>query len=117
MPPSPGPPGSSDIFVIAAGLGIGAFYVRSMTIFLVERGTLSRFVFLEHGAHYAIGALAALLLISIAHEVPELVSGLIGVGFIAVALLSSVLRNRRLAARQEASAAGPAAGSQANTPG
>jgi len=108
---------TSDIFVIAAGLGIGAFYVRSMTIFLVERGTLSRFVFLEHGAHYAIGALAALLLISIAHEVPELVSGLIGVGFIAVALLSSVLRNRRLAARQEASAAGPAAGSQANTPG
>ena len=38
-----------------------------------------------------------LLLITIEYHIPELVTGLIGVGFIAAALASSVRRNRRLA--------------------
>lgn len=87
---------TSNIFIVAAGLGIGAMYIRSLTIYLVRRGTLAEYVYLEHGAHYAIGALATLLLISIAHEIPEIVTGLIGVGFIGLALISSVLRNKRM---------------------
>lgn len=86
---------SNQIFVIAAGLGIGAMYVRSMTIFLVRKGTLSEYVFLEHGAHYAIGALAVLLFVSISIKIPEVVTGLAGVGFIALAFISSLLFNRR----------------------
>ncbi len=86
---------TSNIFVIAAGLGIGAMYIRSFTVFLVRRGTLAEYVYLEHGAHYAIGALAVLLLFTISHEVPEVVTGLIGVGFILLAFVSSVIRNRR----------------------
>jgi len=86
---------SNQIFVIAAGLGIGAMYVRSMTVFLVRKGTLAEYVFLEHGAHYAIGALAVLLFFSIKYEIPEVVTGLIGVGFIALAFISSVMLNRR----------------------
>jgi hypothetical protein len=89
---------TSDIFVIAAGLGVGAMYIRSLTIYLVRSGTLEEYVFLEHGAHYAIGALAILLFISISHEVPEVVTGLVGIAFIAAALVTSILRNRRLAA-------------------
>ncbi len=89
---------TSNIFIVAAGLGIGAFYIRSLTVFLVRRGTLTQYVYLEHGAHYAIGALAVLLLATIAHEVPEVVTGLIGVGFIAAALVSSLVRRRREAA-------------------
>ncbi|HVX53164.1 DUF475 domain-containing protein [Nocardioides sp.] len=85
---------TSDPVVIALGLGIGALYVRSLTVLLVRRGTLGRLVFLEHGAHWAIGALAVLLLVSIEHEVPEVVTGLIGVGFIGAALVSSLRRNR-----------------------
>jgi hypothetical protein len=89
---------TTDPITIALGLGIGALYVRSMTVMLVRQGTLSELVFLEHGAHWAIGALAFLLLISVEHEIPEVVTGLIGVGFILAALVSSVRRNRRHAA-------------------
>lgn len=85
---------TSDPVVIALGLGIGALYVRSLTVMLVRKGTLGELVFLEHGAHWAIGALAVLLLVSIEHEVPEVVTGLIGVGFISAALVSSLRRNR-----------------------
>lgn len=92
---------TNDPIIIALGLGVGALYIRSLTIFLVRKGTLSDYVYLEHGAHWAIGALAVLLLVTIKIEVPEVVTGLIGVAFIALALLSSVRRNRRLAAQGE----------------
>ncbi|MGF1429492.1 DUF475 domain-containing protein [Kitasatospora sp. LaBMicrA B282] len=88
---------SNDVFQITLGLGIGAMYIRSLTVFLVRKGTLDDYVYLEHGAHYAIGALAAILLISIEYKIPEIVTGLIGVAFIGAALGSSMLRNRQLA--------------------
>ncbi|GAA0804598.1 DUF475 domain-containing protein [Spirilliplanes yamanashiensis] len=86
---------TQDIFIIAVGLGVGAMYIRSITIYLVRKGTLAEYVYLEHGAHWAIGALATILLISIRHEVPEIITGLIGVAFITAALISSLVRNRR----------------------
>lgn len=85
---------TSDPIIIAIGLGVGAFYVRSITIYLVKAGTLSEYVFLEHGAHWAIAALAFLLLISPGYHAPEVVIGLIGVGFIIVAVYSSIRYNR-----------------------
>ena len=88
---------SDKIFEIAAGLGIGALWVRSATVYIVRKGVLSEYVYLEHGAHYAIGALALLLLVSISREIPELVTGLIGVVIIGLALVSSVRARRRLA--------------------
>lgn len=81
---------SQNIFIIATGLGIGAMYIRSTTVYLVRRGTLGEYIYLEHGAHYAIGALAVILAVSIETEVHEIVTGLIGVAFIGLALLSSV---------------------------
>jgi uncharacterized protein len=83
------------IFVIALGLGIGACYIRALTVYLVRKGTLAEYVFLEHGAHWAIGSLAILLFVTIRVKVPDLVTGLIGVGFIGAALVSSIMRNRR----------------------
>jgi hypothetical protein len=85
---------TSDIVIIALGLGIGAMYIRSTTILLVRRGTLSEYVFLEHGAHYAIGALAVLLLVSLNVDIPEWITGLIGVVFIGASVFSSAMRNR-----------------------
>jgi uncharacterized protein len=87
---------TQDIFIIATGLGVGALYIRSLTVFLIRKGTLNDYVYLEHGAHWAIGALAIILFVSIRTEVPEIVTGLIGVGFIAAAFVSSLVRNRRL---------------------
>lgn len=84
------------VIVIAAGLAIGAVFVRSLTLFLVHQGTLAEYRYLEHGAHYGILALAVIMLLSTSGlHVPELVTGLIGVGFIGLSLLSSVRANRR----------------------
>ena len=71
-------------------------FVRSLTIMLVEKKTLARFIYLEHGAHWAIGALAAIMFISTVKEVPEVVTGLIGFGFIAAAFISSIIHNKKL---------------------
>ena len=86
---------SSSLFVITAGLGIGAMYIRSLTLFLVHKGTLNEYVYLEHGAHWAIGALAVAMLVGITTEVPELVSGGTGALIILASLLSSIMHNRR----------------------
>ena len=86
---------TDQIFVIALGLGIGACYIRALTVYLVRKGTLAEYGHLEHGAHWAIGSLAVLLFVTIRHDVPELVTGLVGVGFIGLALATSIVRNRR----------------------
>lgn len=87
---------SDDIVIISIGLAIGAMFVRSLTILLVEKKTLAKFLYLEHGAHWAIGALAVIMLISTKIEVPETVTGLIGLFFIVLSLLSSVLHNKKI---------------------
>ncbi|OLT36967.1 hypothetical protein BJF79_06210 [Actinomadura sp. CNU-125] len=83
---------STDPIIIALGLGIGAMYIRSLTVFLVRKGTLHTYVYLEHGAHWAIGALAVCMLIGIGGHVPEWITG--GAGLIIAAFVSSVMRNR-----------------------
>ncbi len=90
---------TNDVVIIMLGLAIGAMFVRSMTIYLVDKGTLEAYIFLEHGAHYAIGALAAIMLVSgTGIHVPELVTGLIGVAFIVWAVLSSIAYSKKQAA-------------------
>ena len=93
---------TSDPIIIAIGLGIGAMYIRSLTVYLVKQGTLAEYRYLEHGALYAIGALSVLLLLTMKYEVPEVVTGMIGIGFIAAALVSSLVRNRREGLRDAA---------------
>ncbi|MEU5105790.1 MULTISPECIES: DUF475 domain-containing protein [unclassified Streptomyces] len=95
---------TNDIFEMALGLGIGAMYIRSLTVYLVRRGTLDDYVYLEHGAHYAIGALAAILLVTIKYEINEVITGLIGVVLIGASYWSSVVRNRREAEAEGADA-------------
>ncbi|MFJ2604811.1 DUF475 domain-containing protein [Streptomyces sp. NPDC091279] len=101
---------TNDIVLMALGLGIGAMYVRSLTVYLVRQGTLDDYVYLEHGAHYAIGALAAILMITIQYQINEVITGLVGVILIGWSFWSSVLRNRKLAAAE-----GKASGSDEKT--
>ncbi|RSS82092.1 DUF475 domain-containing protein [Streptomyces sp. WAC06614] len=96
---------TNDIVLMALGLGIGAMYVRSLTVYLVRQGTLDDYVYLEHGAHYAIGALAVILLVTIQYEINEVVTGLVGVILIAWSFWSSVRRNKRLALEEAGSEA------------
>jgi len=90
---------SNNMVIIALGLSIGALFVRSLTIMLVEQGTLSEYRYLEHGAFWAIIALAGIMLISALVEVPETITGLIGAVLIGAALWASV-RSRRAEAAQ-----------------
>jgi hypothetical protein len=86
---------SKNIIIIAIGLGLGALYIRTLTVYLVRQGTLDTYRYLEHGAHWAIGVLAVLLFIGIEHHVPEVVTGLLGAGLIIAAFLSSLYANRK----------------------
>ena len=81
---------SKDVVIIMLGLGIGALFVRSLTVFLVHKGTLQEYVFLEHGAHYAIGCLAMIMFATTRYHIPEVVTGLVGVGFIVLSVFSSL---------------------------
>lgn len=79
---------TSDVILIAVGLGVGAFWVRSMTIFMVRHRTLDEFVFLEHGAHYAVAFLATTMLLGLLFSIPDYITGIgtiliIGISFIA----------------------------------
>lgn len=85
---------TQNLFLIAIGLSIGAFYVRSMTIMLVERNTLSQFRYLEHGAFYSVLALSVIMYAQALWHIPELITGLIGAALISLSLLSSILYNK-----------------------
>ncbi|MDD2711836.1 MAG: DUF475 domain-containing protein [Simplicispira sp.] len=85
---------TKDVVIIMLGLAIGAMFVRSMTVYLVNRGTLNEYIYLEHGAHYAIGALAVIMLLGTTVHVSEVITGLIGVAFIGASVWSS-LRHRK----------------------
>lgn len=90
---------TSDPVLIALGLGcIGALFVRSTTIYLVRKGTLDDLVYLDHGAHWAIGSLATLLFVSMVVSIPELVTGTVSVSILLASLYASIKRNKRLAA-------------------
>ncbi len=85
---------TQDVVLIAAGLGVGAIWVRSLTIFMVRRGTLQRYKYLEHGAHYTILVLAGVLLAGLFTHVPEIIAGVAGISIISSSIFSSVLSNK-----------------------
>lgn len=86
---------TSMILFIAIGLGVGAIWVRSMTLHIVRQDVLLKYRYLDHGAHYAIGALAVLLLLGIRYNIDQFATGLIGLCILAVSFYSSWRYNRR----------------------
>ena len=87
---------SSNIFIIMLGLGIGAMFVRSLTIYMVEKKTLTEYRYLEHGAHYAILALALIMLLKIFFHINEVMVGTIGITLIGIAAYHSVQVNKKV---------------------
>lgn len=80
---------TNDVVIIAAGLGIGAIWVRSLTVYMVRRGTLDTYKYLEHGAHYAVFVLAATMLLGLIVHVPEILIGVLGLGLIFASIIAS----------------------------
>lgn len=80
---------TNEVILIAAGLGVGAIWVRSLTVYMVRKGTLDSYKFLEHGAHYAVFVLAATMLLSLVIHVPEVLTGVLGLGLIGASIVAS----------------------------
>ena len=86
---------TKSVLLIGVGLGVGALFVRAMTVHMLRRGLLNKYKYLEHGAHYAIGILAFVMLLSIKLHVPEFVTGGTGILVIATALVQSHVEVKR----------------------
>lgn len=88
---------TNSAVLIMAGLGAGAVWVRAMTIHLVRSNALEKYIFLEHGAHWAIGFLGSVMLLKLYHvELPEWLVGSLGLVFIGAAIWWSNRHSRRL---------------------
>lgn len=88
---------TSSILLIICGLGVGAIWVRSMTVYLLRAGTLAKYRYLEHGAHWAILALGTVMMIKLyGVELPEWLVGGLGLVFVVTAIVSSVLEKQRM---------------------
>ena len=92
---------TNNIIIIAAGLGIGAMFVRSLTIMLVNKGTLEQFTYLEHSAFYAVGVLSMTMFIGTFTHIPEAVIGLTSAAIIAVGVIHSIIVKNREASNTE----------------
>lgn len=87
---------TTDVILIMAGLGAGALWVRSLTVYLVRTKALGKYRYLEHGAHWAILALGIIMLTKLYHfEPPEWFTGSIGLLFVLTAIVSSILERTR----------------------
>ena len=86
---------TNSLIQIMIGLGIGAFFVRSLTVYFVEQNTLDQFQFLEHGAFYALGALAFLMFTEPFFHAPEWVTGLVGAAILLASVLWSINIDRK----------------------
>lgn len=87
---------TTNLLIIMIGLGIGAYFVRSMTIFFVRENTLAELIYLEHGAHWAIFGLSVAMLLNLVIHIPETVTGLIGLLFVLLSYASSRQAKRRV---------------------
>ena len=81
---------SKEIIIIVIGLGIGAYFVRSLTAYMVEHETLGKIRYLEHGAHWALLGLAGAMITNLFVHVPDPITGFIGLAFVGAAYISSM---------------------------
>lgn len=80
---------TNNLLIIVTGLGIGAYFVRSLTLYFVKQKTLTELVYLEHGAHWAILGLSVAMLANLVVHVPEVIIGLVGLCFVILSYISS----------------------------
>ncbi len=88
---------TTNPFLIAIGLGTGALFMRSFIILMVHKGTLQAYKYIEHGAFWAIGLLAAMMFIGIHVHVSEIITGGVGLLIIGTAFFQSVLSKPKTA--------------------
>lgn len=96
---------TSNLKLIMAGLAIGALFVRSITLHLTKTGAITEYQYMEHGAHYAIGALAFFIFVSTFKDVPEYVTGPVGAIMVGISVWLSRRENIKKKQNQTAEVA------------
>ena len=94
-----------DIALITMGLAIGAGYIRALTVYVVRKGTLEQYRYLEHGAYYSIALLSVLLLWEVWRDVPDWLTACAGAMVITAAWATSVWAAKRQQREEERLAA------------
>jgi hypothetical protein len=85
---------TQNIIIMAVGLGVGAFAVRSLTLLLVDRGTIAEYRYLEHGAMWSIGLLALSMIVQIFYHLPEILITTVAIAPISLAFVQSLRANQ-----------------------
>lgn len=80
---------TNQIVFIMIGLGIGALFVRSLTLVMVDKGTLNTYKFMSHGAFYAMASLTIIMFTTMYQEVSEFITVGLSMFFIASSILYS----------------------------
>ena len=75
--------------IIVVGLGIGAYFVRSLTVYLVRENALAGLRYIVHGAHWSVCGLALAMLCGLVVHIPQSLIATIGLLFISLAYVSS----------------------------
>ena len=86
---------TQNVVIIMLGLGIGAMAVRSLTIFMVEREVVSKYIYLEHGAMWSIGLLALSMIVQIFYHLPPMLITTFAIVPIGLAFIHSIYKNRK----------------------
>src|SRR3989344_2205465 len=86
---------TKQLYEIMIGLGVGAFFVRGLTLYLVDNEKLEQYQFLEHGAFYALAALALFMLLDHFFHFPEWITALTGAAILGASILGSIYENRK----------------------
>jgi hypothetical protein len=92
---------TNNFLIIMLGLSIGAMFVRSLTIMLVDTGTLDTLRYLEDGAFWGIGWLVFTMFLSVMHiELGEVVVAGGAALMIVLAAWHSMVANKRDSAKE-----------------
>jgi len=86
---------TQNIVIIMLGLGVGAMAIRSLTIYMVEKEVVSKYIYLEHGAMWSIGLLALSMIVQIFYHLPAVLVTTFAIVPITLAFIHSIYKNRQ----------------------
>jgi len=87
---------TQNLIIITVGLSVGAFILRSLTLYFVNTGKLKTLPYLEHGAHWGIGGLGLLMLFELFFEIPEFIISTLALVFILASFYSSLKKGEEI---------------------
>ena len=86
---------TQDIVIILLGLTIGSFFVRSLTIFMVDKKALQQLAYLEHGAFWSVGILSLFMLLKTKFHISELIIVGVTISVLIISVMHSYMVHKK----------------------